>query len=117
MACQDASTMAIGKVILWPVIYFHRVSGESKGHSTIVDDSPQARTIFHRADNDSNLQLTHAELHSVFLLFDTNGKYIFQISDMLPGPGCSKLTTSLLNVSFKFLTVTSQISQYFCQKN
>ena len=36
------------------------------------------------------------------------------------GPGCSKLTTSLVNVSLKFLTLISQICQYFllekCEK-
>ena len=30
------------------------------------------------------------------------------------GPGCSKLTTSLVNVSLKFQTFISQIHQYFC---
>ena len=29
------------------------------------------------------------------------------------GPGCSKLTTSLVNVSLKFQTLISQIRQYF----
>ena len=29
------------------------------------------------------------------------------------GPGCSKLTTSLVNVSLKFQTLISQISRYF----
>ena len=29
------------------------------------------------------------------------------------GPGCSKLTTSLVNVSLKFQTLISQICQYF----
>ena len=37
-----------------------------------------------------------------------------------PGPGCSKLTTSLVNVSLKFKTLISQICQYFllnkCEK-
>ena len=32
-------------------------------------------------------------------------------------PGCSKLTTSLVNVSLKFQTLISQICQYFCWKN
>ena len=36
------------------------------------------------------------------------------------GPGCSKLTTSLVNVSLKFQTLISQICQYFllekCEK-
>ena len=32
------------------------------------------------------------------------------------GPGCSKLTTSLVNVSLKFQTLISQIHQYFLLK-
>ena len=31
-----------------------------------------------------------------------------------PGPGCSKLTTSLVNVSLKFQTLIAEIIQYFC---
>ena len=34
-----------------------------------------------------------------------------------PGPGCSKLTTSLVNVSLKFQTLITSIRQYFCRKN
>ena len=30
------------------------------------------------------------------------------------GPGCLKLTTSLVNVLLKFQTLVSQIRQYFC---
>ena len=33
-----------------------------------------------------------------------------------PGPGCSKLTTSLVNVSLKFQKLISQICQYFLLK-
>ena len=33
------------------------------------------------------------------------------------GSGCSKLTTPLGNVLFKFQTLISQIRQYFCWKN
>ena len=33
-----------------------------------------------------------------------------------PGPGCSKLTRSLVNVSLKFQTLISQIRQYFLLK-
>ena len=33
------------------------------------------------------------------------------------GPGCSKLTTSLVNVSLKFQMLISEICQYFCWKN
>ena len=36
------------------------------------------------------------------------------------GPGCSKLTTSLVNISLKFQTLISEICQYFllekCEK-
>ena len=33
-----------------------------------------------------------------------------------PGPGCSILTTSLINVLLKFQTLISQICQYFLLK-
>ena len=32
------------------------------------------------------------------------------------GPGCSKLTTSLVNVSLKFQTLISNVRQYFLLK-
>ena len=32
-------------------------------------------------------------------------------------PGCSKLTTSLVNISLKFQTLISEIRQYFWLKN
>ena len=34
-----------------------------------------------------------------------------------PGPGCSELTTSLVNVSLNFQKLMSQICQYFLLKN
>ena len=37
-------------------------------------------------------------------------------SNVKPGPSCSKLTTSLVNVSLKFQTLISQICQYFLLK-
>ena len=40
----------------------------------------------------------------------------FRVIDRKPGPGCSKLTTSLVNVSLKFQTLISQICQYFLSK-
>ena len=33
-----------------------------------------------------------------------------------PGPGCSKLTTSLVNVSLKFQTLIAEICQYVLLK-
>ena len=47
--------------------------------------------------------------HYVFFMINT--KYSSQ-----PGPGCSKLTTLLVNVSLKFQTLISQICQYFLSK-
>ena len=38
----------------------------------------------------------------------------FKDSPKRPGPGCSKLTTSLVDVSLKFQTLISQISNIFC---
>ena len=35
---------------------------------------------------------------------------------LFSGPGCSKLTTSLVNVSLKFQTLISEIRQYFLLK-
>ena len=37
-------------------------------------------------------------------------------TSLRPGPGCSKLTTSLVNVSLKFQTLISQICQYLLFK-
>ena len=38
------------------------------------------------------------------------------LEDCLSGPGCSKLTTSLVNVSLNFQRLISQIGQYFLSK-
>ena len=49
-------------------------------------------------------------------------KYILWITSesfricLLSGPGCPKLTMSLVNVSLKFQTLISQICQYFLLK-
>ena len=40
-----------------------------------------------------------------------------RILENQPGPGCSKLTTSLVNEPLKFQTLISQIRQYFLLKN
>ena len=37
-------------------------------------------------------------------------------AETTPGPGCSKLTTSLVNISLKFQTLISNISKYFLLK-
>ena len=37
-------------------------------------------------------------------------------STTISGPGCSKLTMSLVNVSLKFQTLISEICQYFLLK-
>ena len=42
--------------------------------------------------------------------------FSFQNPLKSPGPGCSKLTTSLVNVSLKFQMLISEICQYFLLK-
>ena len=43
-------------------------------------------------------------------------RIVLGIQPLLPGPGCSKLTTLLVNVSLKFQTLISSICQYFLLK-
>ena len=67
--------------------------------------------------------LTGANMKQLFLnqpdiadiKFQIDGKFASNIQQ--PGPGCSKLTTSLVNVSLKFQTLISQTCQYICRKN
>ena len=55
-------------------------------------------------------------------MFEWKKRKIILKSSLLPlscqstGPGCSKLTTSLVKVSLKFQTLISQICQYFLLK-
>ena len=49
-------------------------------------------------------------------VFTDNKIFFCLTSEARPGPGCSKLTTSLVNVWLKFQTVISQIRQYFLLK-
>ena len=44
------------------------------------------------------------------------GKQPLSFSMSQSGPGCSKLTTSLVNVSLNFQELISQICQYFLLK-
>ena len=39
-----------------------------------------------------------------------------KVNQLCSGPGCSKLTMSLVNMSLKFQTLISQIHQYFLLK-
>ena len=38
------------------------------------------------------------------------------ISALISGPGCSKLTTSLVNISLNFQTLVSRVCRYFLLK-
>ena len=49
----------------------------------------------------------YSSLHSI---------YFFLHADCLSGPGCSKLTTSLVNETLKFQTLISEICQHFLLK-
>ena len=41
----------------------------------------------------------------------------FKVSSERPGPGCSKVTATLVDEALKFQMLISQICQYFCRKN
>ena len=45
-----------------------------------------------------------------------NSKYMYLNTFSQSGPGCSKLTRSLVNILLKFQTLISQIFQYFLSK-
>ena len=45
------------------------------------------------------------------IMKDCNGKDFSLQLELKPGPGCSKLTTSLVNETLKFQTLISQICQ------
>ena len=45
-----------------------------------------------------------------------HGQVCVMCSKYYPGPSCSKLTTSLVNVSLKFQTLILQIHSYFLLK-
>ena len=47
------------------------------------------------------------------IVFLVGYPFTFTLSLLHPGPGCSKLMTSLVNMSLKFQTLISQISRYF----
>ena len=53
-------------------------------------------------------------MFEIFVKTLTNDIYHFE--QWGPGPGCSKLMTSLVNVSLKFQTLISHICQYFLLK-
>ena len=55
-----------------------------------------------------------AKVHHIFST--KNGSVLVCSTFETPGPGYSKLTTSLVNVSLKFQTLRSEISQYFLLK-
>ena len=52
----------------------------------------------------------------LYLFLPFNGRQFSWLPACLPGPGCSKLTTPLVNVSLKFQKLISQICQYFLLK-
>ena len=62
------------------------------------------------------------ELNSIFTMSSHTGIWtstLLRIRSQLlasPGPGCSKLMMSLVNISLKFQKLISQISQYFLSK-
>ena len=62
------------------------------------------------------------DMYVLALILSFRNNYIYQIfqasanNAIRPGPGCSKLTMSLVNVLLKFQTLISQICQYLLLK-
>ena len=52
------------------------------------------------------------ETESIQITADLSTMWVIQLI-LSPGPCCSKLTTSLVNVTLKFETYVSEIRQYF----
>ena len=68
--------------------------------------TPQQQPPFHRVDD------CYADENAIHLKTCNPSIYFCGLT----GPSCSKLTTSLVNVSLKFQTLISQIYQYFLLK-
>ena len=51
--------------------------------------------------------------HKLFPLVKWQQSMVVYLHTLLTGPGCSKLTTLLVNVSLSFQKLISQICQYF----
>ena len=49
-----------------------------------------------------------------FVFFSKRGITMIFGDHKKPGPGCSKLTTSLVNETLNYFQTLSQIFQYFC---
>ena len=63
------------------------------------------------------MSCVNGEIRKIYPRVKARASHIFSTKNYWPGPGCSKLTTSLVNVSLKFQTVISEIRQYFLLKN
>ena len=63
-----------------------------------------------------NCHLGRSMVNQSFTFPNDNFEYSYP-QGCLPGPGCSKLMTSLVNETLKFQTLISQICQYFLLKN
>ena len=64
----------------------------------------------------SQSTLSYQRISSLYLHFNSYELKHLKVSFLRPRPGCSKLTTSLVNETLKFQTLISQICQYFLLK-
>ena len=78
-----------------------------------------ARANIYNGISNSTLPWAQALLNNCQQKLVINGQELDWVS-VISGPGCSKLTTLLVNVSLKFQTLISEIDHYFllkkCQK-
>ena len=74
------------------------------------------KMIFFLSENQILLLWCHENVSVWRILCKINSARLYIILRICSGPGCSKLTTSLVNVSLKFQTLISEIIQHFCWK-
>ena len=82
------------------------ISASSHVPEWVEYGTPNKQQVFKTVFKASNLSMS-------FKTICQSGCLTLQKS---PGPGCSKLTMSLVNVSLKFQTLISEICQYFLLK-
>ena len=92
---QDSGSLAVFKVIARDQDHYKGPSGTFVTYSNL-----SCVSLSKPLDFSSCLSLSAMAL---FLFFS-----------IISGPGSSKLTTSLVNVSFKFRLLISEIHKYFC---
>ena len=88
------------------VMVLYNLAGHRQHHD-VIDAVPLLAEKLH-----VNVLLLQFQYFFIKVLIEVYGNLSNKLN--FSGPGCSKLTTSLVNETLKFQTLISQICQYFC---